>query len=203
MLYLTFPLSNFQFLCTDPAKYDRAVPSKQNVLCNGRSALEVIAAHADFAVKDQVEGTGNKNMSDFAEKIRNPDSFETPSRPLQDPSKVVVEDLRQYSPPSFRFVFPGVRRFVLALDLSRSMDGGDGGQWRSVRDGLFRLFSHIPLGAEVAIVTFGSKARVNIEPTVVTEQNREGIFGKIPFRLRDDENGCVACGLKLAARLLR
>ena len=37
-------------------------------------------------------------MSDFAEKIRNPDSFE------------VVEDLRQYSPPSFRFVFPGVRR---------------------------------------------------------------------------------------------
>ena len=80
---------------------------------------------------------------------------------------------------------------------------GNGGQWRSVRDGLFRLFSHLPLGAEVAIVTFGAKARVNIEPTVVTEQNREGIFGKIPFRLRDDENGCVACGLKLAARLLR
>ena len=46
------------------------------------------------------------------------------------------------------------------------MDGTNGGQWRSVRDGLFRLFSHIPLGAEVAIVTFGSKARVNIEPTV-------------------------------------
>ena len=111
---LTQPLSlPFQFLCTDPAKYDRAVPSKQNVLCNGRSALEVIAAHADFAVKDKVEGTDNKNMSDFAEKIRNPDSFETPSRPLQDPSNVVVEDLRQYSPPSFRFVFPGVRRFVV------------------------------------------------------------------------------------------
>ena len=131
-------------------------------------------------------------MSDFAEKIRNPDSFE------------VVEDLRQYAPPTFTFVFPGVRRFVLALDLSRSMDGNDGGRWRSVRDGLFRLFSHIPLGAEVAIVTFGSKARVNIEPTVVTEQNREGIFGKIPFRLHDEAaEGCVACGLKLAARLLR
>ena len=88
----------FQFLCTDPAKYDRAVPSKQNVLCNGRSALEVIASHADFAIKESTVDNSDKNMSDFAEKIRNPDSFE------------VVEDLRQYSPPSFRFVFPGVRR---------------------------------------------------------------------------------------------
>ena len=58
---------DFQFLCTDPAKYDRAAPSKQNVLCNGRSALEVIAAHADFAVAEHED---NKNISDFAEKIR-------------------------------------------------------------------------------------------------------------------------------------
>ena len=61
-------LSPFQFLCTDPAKYDRAAPSKQNVLCNGRSALEVIASHADFAAVADEED--NKNISDFAEKIR-------------------------------------------------------------------------------------------------------------------------------------
>ena len=118
---------------------------------------------------------------------------------------MVVEDLRSYAPPSFTFAFPGARRFVLVLDLSRAMDGGGSGErWKAVRDGLFRFFSHLPLGSEVAIVTFGAEARVNIEPTVVTEQNREGIFGKIPFRLHGGaEGGCVGCGLKLATRLLR
>jgi hypothetical protein len=172
------------FLCTDEAKYDRSAPSKQNVLCGARSALEVIRAHGDFA--QRVVPARNVGKDNFTEKIRNPASFEV--------------DSMEYAPPRFTFVLPGVRRFVLALDLSRGMDAD--GAWKSARNGLFRFFSHLPLGSEVAIVTFGAKARVNIEPTVVTEQNREGLFGKIPFRLLDDEAACVECGLKLAARLL-
>ena len=54
-------------------------------------------------------------------------------------------------------------------------------------------------GSHVSIVTFGSKARVNIRPTVVNDFNREGLFGKIPFSLGKDKRGCVSCGLQLAS----
>ena len=111
------------------------------------------------------------------------------------------EPLQEFKEPRFKFQISSRKRIILTLDLSQSMNHA--GKWQQTRNALFRFFSHVPEGTEVGIVTFGGKrARTNMEPTVVTKSNRHGLFGKIPFRLLNDRDGCVACGLEIAGRLL-
>jgi len=51
-------------------------------------------------------------------------------------------------------------------------------------------------------VTYEEAARINLEPTVVTELNRAGIHGKIPGRVGPKTAApCLACGLQLARQL--
>ena len=76
-------------------------------------------------------------------------------------------------------------------------------RWARTRDALFRLVSHMPTGAELGIITVGaSSANVNIEPTVVRESNREGLHGRIPYRLLSDREACLSCGIAKAKELL-
>ncbi len=92
----------------------REVPSKQNVLCDRRSALEVVLAHEDFA--NILEEDLKKN---FTHRIRNKNSFE-------------VADGFEW--PKFTFaVRRQRRRFVLALDLTQSMR-----RWSQLRHAIFR-----------------------------------------------------------------
>ena len=49
---------------------------------------------------------------------------------------------------------------------------------------------------------FFATIRINLEPTVITEQNKPGIHGRIPGRPTADSVACPACGLDLAASLL-
>ncbi len=65
-----------------------------------------------------------------------------------------------------------------------------------------RFFLHVPSGSEVGVVTFGAfGARINLAPALVTDANRHGIFGKIPFKLLEDDVGCAGCGLRDAIKL--
>ena len=160
---------------------------KQNLLCNNLSPKEVMFNHDDFAKKSQI--------SNFTDRIRHPDSFE-----VAKPDASVG-----FLSPKFKFVLPSLRnRVILVIDLSQAMGRHHGGigKWEKTRNALFRFFSHVPEGTEVGIVTFGAKAKVNIEPTVVTPANRHGLFGKIPFRLLEDGEGCIDCGLKIGHKLL-
>ena len=64
-------------------------------------------------------------------------------------------------------------------------------RWKRCREALFVLVSHLPVGSELAIVTFdGSSdlARVNTPLTIVRDDNREGLFGRIPYRLSSDRD---------------
>ena len=70
------------------------------------------------------------------------------------------------------------------------------------RNALFRFITHIPEGDEVGIVSFGTNAKINIEPTEVTALNREGLYGRVPFRLLKGQKGCLECGLHMAIKLL-
>jgi len=99
--------------------------------------------------------------------------------------------------PSFNFVVSTYTRFVLVIDTSQAMT-----EWETTRNAIFRLISHIPEGHQLAIVTFGSRARLNVDITTVTDDKREGLFGRIPFQLLNDPVGCAECGLDLAADLL-
>lgn len=75
-------------------------------------------------------------------------------------------------------------------------------QWEMARNALFRFITAIPEGDEVGIVSFGANARINIEPTEVTASNREGLYGRVPFRLLNGQQGCLECGLRMALKLL-
>ena len=51
-------------------------------------------------------------------------------------------------------------------------------------------------------VSFGANVRINIEPTEVMASNREGLYGQVPFRLLNGQQGCLECGLRMALKLL-
>ena len=113
---------------------------------------------------------------------------------------------RQLSPskdenftPSIRYVLPRSKMsLVLVLDISQKMNPR---RWSKVRDAVFRVTSNLPSGSSsFALVTFDSvSSRVNVPPTVVRADNREGLLGRVPHRLSAGRNaGCVACGLEAA-----
>ena len=42
---------------------------------------------------------------------------------------------------------------------------------------------------------------VNVEPTVVLGSNREGLHGRIPYRLLNERDACIKCGIEKAQEL--
>ena len=164
-------------MCDLQTDYDRDAPTKQNILCQRKSAIEIIRAHRDFARQLYNNNNNNNNSNNETD-----------------------EEQPEFIEPIFNFVLSSTKRYVLVLDVSQSMNVDK--RWEVTRNGLFRFLSHLPEGSQIAIVTFGSRARINVEPTVVTDDKREGLFGRIPFQLLNDEEGCIECGLQLGADLL-
>ena len=54
----------------------------------------------------------------------------------------------------------------------------------------------------MSIVTFSSEARVNLDPTPVTETNKEGLFGRVPGRATRDNGSCYMCAINTAVDLV-
>lgn len=105
-----------------------------------------------------------------------------------------------FKEPNFNFVLASTKRYILVVDVSQTMNVDK--RWEVTRNAIFRFLSHLPEGSQIGIVTFGSKARINVDPTVVNDDKREGLFGRVPFHLLNDEEGCIECGIQLGADLL-
>ena len=54
----------------------------------------------------------------------------------------------------------------------------------------------------MAIVTYAGHARVNLDPTPVTESNKEGLHGRVPGRAMTDNSSCYSCGMRAALDLV-
>ena len=65
-----------------------------------------------------------------------------------------------------------------------------------------RFITELSAGDELAIVTFSGAARTNLEPTPVTQDNKEGLHGRVPGRATSENASCVACGLRLGLELV-
>ena len=76
----------FQVLCFGK-QYDPTAPTKQNLLCNHQSPLEVILSHPDF------RGEPEDAAKNFTSKIRDPASFQ-----------IEGADRGEFRPPSFTYV---------------------------------------------------------------------------------------------------
>ena len=138
--------------------------------------------------------------NDFATKIRNKNSFDIEIdenienetiQPEYLPFSTNVEtyssdqlvevNIPAFVPPTFSLVLPSRKRYIFVLDVSKRMgdENGFDRRWEKTRNALFRFIEHIKEGDEVGIISFGTKARKNIKATVVTNSNREGLFGRV------------------------
>ncbi len=145
-----------------------------------------------------------KEMSAL-ESILNHEDFKNDSN-----STVLSQVKFQY----FTTTSPG-QRYTIVLDRSSGAMGANG-RWRNVLRSLRRFLRwQVPVGARVALVTFGSRdANMDLPPTVVTDSNREGLAGRVPRRVlqstssssssveSEDPDSCVYCAMNLALQAL-
>ena len=54
----------------------------------------------------------------------------------------------------------------------------------------------------MAIVTFSNTARINLEPTRVSQTNKEGLHGRVPGRASNSNTSCYSCGINAALELV-
>ena len=99
-------------------------------------------------------------------------------------------------PVNFHYQLPATQRFVVVLERANSM--GLNNRWELLHAELFRFISSLPDFSEVSLITYGASATLNLAPTALTKNNREGVYGRIPRRNLDDDSACLECAMKLA-----
>jgi len=127
-------------------------------------------------------------------------SFEISSQEwIDDESSVKI-----FHSPLFRYAkIPsgGLKRVVVVVDMTKNL--GDVESWKKIRDSLYRFIMHLNFGTELSVVTFGAdSARINVPLTQITETNRQGLHGRVPFRQHEDDTGRIELGLEAALESL-
>ena len=174
-----------EVFCPLRSPYNRIAPTKQNILCGGRSAWETIFDGDDLREVEGVDDSGNRQVY----------TLEQQESISQTPGGDSIRDT------TFRYVEPAETNFVLVLDISSTMEQAN--RWTNVKKALFRFIQLLDEGSTLSIVIFGETASLVLPPTIVTEEKREGLHGRIPRRVMETNQSCVQCGLKLAADTLR
>ena len=165
--------------CNVTDVYNEDLPTKQNILCRRQSVKSIIEA------KVRVDEVSNGlTPSNISARIRDPTSF------------TVGTGNPSFLPPKFMYQVPARKRFVVVLDRSSAM--GLNNRWSLLHGQLFRFISSLPNDVEVGIVTFGKSAEVVLKPTLLTSDNREGVYGRIPRRILEDDDSCLECAIDLA-----
>ena len=103
-------------------------------------------------------------------------------------------------PVNFHYLIPDRARFVVVLERSSAM--GLNNRWSLLHAELFRFISNLPEGSEVALVTYGATATLNLSPTLLTSENREGVYGRIPRKHLEEDSACLQCALNLGVETL-
>ena len=140
------------------------------------------------------------------------------SSPVQDQNdtSTVQEDVAVaghiFRVPSFAYVLPGSKLYVLVLDRSSSSTNtdldleNDSLNWEVLQQALFQFISKLPVGSSLSIISYGGEdAQMNLPPTLITEKNREGLHGRIPRRplIHEYDSACLDCAMKMAFKVMR
>ena len=54
----------------------------------------------------------------------------------------------------------------------------------------------------MAVITFGRQAEIRLTPAVITQDNKDGVFSRIPGKIGQDSTGCLLCALREASLLV-
>jgi len=167
--------------------YNQYAPTKQNILCGGRSAWEIIAESEDLH-EDGGVGVGDVGVDGADRQVYNL---------AQQDSAQLFATGDSVTDTTFRYVVLSMSRYVLVLDQTDNKD-----HWVNIKRALYRFIDLIPEGSVLSIITVGETASVALPPTVVTEGKREGLHGRIPRRGVEHLEACLECGVELAIKTL-
>jgi len=166
--------------CPRDGAYNKYAPTKQNVLCGGRSAWQTIydshdlreAAVDSYFVEHEGRQVYSLAQQENTQQLTTGDS---------------VKDT------TFRYVELSTSQYVLVLDQTDDTE-----RWVNIKRALYRFIDLLPEGSVLSIITVGETASVALPPTVVTEGKREGLHGRIPRRGIEHMEACIECGVELA-----
>lgn len=100
-----------------------------------------------------------------------------------------VEEISQ-----FIYTLSSTTKYNILLDQTTMM--GEKMRWTHVKRALFRFINLLPVGSRLNIHAFGQSVKEVLPTTTVSELNRDGLFGRIPRRVLEDQTPCVRCALE-------
>ena len=166
--------------------YNRLAPTKQNLFCHETSSMETILNHRDFQLINKLRISKKKSGNASEEN-----EFENPEIEYSEPKFEFFSNLDEKN---------GGSKYILVLERTSVMEMND--RWTSIKRSFYRFLSYLPVGSEVAIITFGKEAHLNLPLTRVTEENRDGLHGRIPRKVLADDLSCVYCALNASFKIL-
>lgn len=147
-------------------------PTKQNVICKGQSALDVILGHEDFLTQR------GRSSSAPAESI---------------------EDVKRID-PEIKVVREPESQYVLIMETSASMDSHN--QWKWINKAAQKFIRYdLPLHSNLAIVTFSNQSRVaHVMSAIHSDEARARLADTVPdkYHLSHTDVKCLLCGVQQA-----
>ena len=192
--------SNSQYkFCPTTKPYNRLSPTKQNMLCEGKSALEVITGVINKEISNSLSNKENDRIVPTAK----PQSYENSLVSNTYASDKIKLDKRSTKISTTLHLTPDVPKFVYTLSittkyrviLDQSVGMGDNIRWTNIRRSLHRFIDLVPVGRVLSVLTAGESVREVLPASTVTDQNRDGLYGRIPHRVTNDPTPCVECAI--------
>ena len=74
-------------------------------------------------------------------------------------------------------------------------------RWDILHKAINEFITMLPVGSELSIVTFSKNAIMHLPPTLVTETNKLGLYGRLPKRTTYDEKVCLYCAFNMTFKV--
>ena len=160
-------------LCPLGQIYNRAAPSKQNLLCDEQSGIETVLNHPDFqtAWESVFTPTSKPELElDLVARFSNisnmniSTSTSTTTEKSKETNLVYPVSTKTGKDPVFNYIVPKSSRYVILLERTSIMNIND--RWTNIRRALYRFIQYLPTGSELSIISFGTESKVDLPPTV-------------------------------------
>ena len=113
----------------------------------------------------------------------------------------VYFSLFNFSNFRYNIIYPQKSRYILVLERSKVMSLHD--RWDILHKAINEFITMLPVGSELSIVTFSKNAIMHLPPTLVTETNKLGLYGRLPKRTTYDEKVCLYCAFNMTFKALQ
>ena len=160
--------------CPATKSYNRISPTKQNILCGERSALEVIT---DVIQQQLTSSFSRPPVSKLVDNSSITLPYESDTNGLNKRSIISTTMLKQsMHDPQFVYTLPMTTKYRILLDWTAVM--GEKIRWTNTRRALHRFIDLLPVGSVLSVFTLGDSIKEVLPASIVTDLNRDGLFGR-------------------------